>query len=129
MTPPPQQEYDDRRQYDVRGGDQGGFGSRKQVCLPHFNEVYHVVERGWAGQTWTWCSKRVSLTLSPTPYKWQVPQIPQTTLKDDKFLWMENRFVLSTLLIAYQKTSGINKSIIILRAKKFIRFGISDFEI
>lgn len=28
VTPPPQQDYDDRRQY---GGDQGGYGPRKQV--------------------------------------------------------------------------------------------------
>ena len=38
VTPPPQQQqqqqqdYDERKQHDQRGGDQGGYGPRKQVC-------------------------------------------------------------------------------------------------
>ena len=39
MTPPPQQQqqqqhhqdYDERKQYEQRGGEQGGYGPRKQV--------------------------------------------------------------------------------------------------
>ena len=37
-----------------------------QQGLPRLNEAYHV-ERGWAGQTWTWCSQRVSLKFSLAP--------------------------------------------------------------
>ena len=39
---------------------------QSQLGLPHMNKVYHI-ERGWAGQTWMWCSQRVSLTFSLPP--------------------------------------------------------------
>ena len=50
VTPPPQQqqqdyderkqEYDDRKQHDQRGGDQGGYGPRKQVCCSSLVNIF-----------------------------------------------------------------------------------------
>jgi hypothetical protein len=54
VTPPPQQhqhqqDFDDRRQFDPRGGEQSNYGPRKLVCVDYFTVV--DANHGFNGST------------------------------------------------------------------------------